>query len=90
MSTSPLIRESAIGTSRQQFADLTPEEIEECRQKFNEADKDQSGGVDKNELKELLKFAIGKRMSPMMANRFIEAEFDKFDLLFLLDPSLIV
>eukprot|EP01096_Ripella_sp_DP13-Kostka_P010716 TRINITY_DN4272_c0_g1_i1.p1 TRINITY_DN4272_c0_g1~~TRINITY_DN4272_c0_g1_i1.p1 ORF type:complete len:250 (+),score=109.33 TRINITY_DN4272_c0_g1_i1:77-751(+) len=71
--------ESAPKVPTIEVAELTPQELEECRNKFNEADKDNSGTVDKAELRELLKFAMGKRMSPMMADRFINAEFDKWD-----------
>eukprot|EP01119_Soliformovum_irregulare_P002905 TRINITY_DN1315_c0_g1_i1.p1 TRINITY_DN1315_c0_g1~~TRINITY_DN1315_c0_g1_i1.p1 ORF type:complete len:250 (+),score=73.95 TRINITY_DN1315_c0_g1_i1:51-800(+) len=56
-----------------------PEVIEEARQSFIKFDKDGSGTIDKEELKELLKQTMSKRMSDMIIRRYVDAQFALYD-----------
>eukprot|EP01123_Difflugia_compressa_P003717 TRINITY_DN15011_c0_g1_i1.p1 TRINITY_DN15011_c0_g1~~TRINITY_DN15011_c0_g1_i1.p1 ORF type:complete len:227 (+),score=47.19 TRINITY_DN15011_c0_g1_i1:50-730(+) len=46
---------------------------------FNKHDKDNSGSIEKNELRELLKEKMGARTSEAILNRFVDSHFSEFD-----------
>jgi Ca2+-binding EF-hand superfamily protein len=59
---------------------LSSEEVEAARQKFKEFDKDNSGTIDKSELKALLMAtSTGKKMSPTMVERYVAVQFSLWD-----------
>ena len=58
---------------------LTPEELKEAEDAFSKYDTDNSGTIDRDELKNILKDTIGKRMGEAMLNRMLEAQMQLYD-----------
>jgi len=68
-------------TSLEQVRDsLTPQQIQEAQEKFAKYDKDKSGTIEKDELRELLMESMGnKKMGEGMIKRFVDAQFQLYD-----------
>ena len=51
----------------------------DCRLKFDQYDDNKNGTIEKEELRNLLKDTLGKKMSPVMINRFVDSQFQLWD-----------
>lgn|ERR1711988_1080670 len=58
---------------------LTEEQYAAAQAKFREADADNSGFIDKQELHTLLKDTMGKKMSDGMVKRYVDMQFNMWD-----------
>eukprot|EP00026_Physarum_polycephalum_P016314 Phypoly_transcript_17194.p1 GENE.Phypoly_transcript_17194~~Phypoly_transcript_17194.p1 ORF type:complete len:257 (+),score=54.55 Phypoly_transcript_17194:84-773(+) len=58
---------------------LTEADIAEARAAFDKFDKDKSGTIDRNELKELLLSSMNRKMAPGMVERFVDAQMQLAD-----------
>jgi len=58
---------------------LTEADIAEAKAAFKKYDKDNSGTIDRNELKELLTSTTSRRMAPGMVERFVDAQMQLAD-----------
>lgn len=54
---------------------LTPDQIADAKQKFKTYDKDNSGTIDKQELRSLLVETMSKKMGEGMINRYVDMQF---------------
>lgn len=59
--------------------ELTEKQKASAMAKFEEFDKDSSGTIDKEELAELLKDRMNKKMSPKLVQNFVDAQFEAYD-----------
>lgn len=58
---------------------LTDQDVEDARAAFKKFDKDNSGTIDRNELKDLLTSSMSKKMAPGMVERFVDAQMQLAD-----------
>jgi len=58
---------------------LTDEETAEAKAQFSKYDKDNSGTIDRAELKELLQVSLGKKMGPAMVERYVNSQMQLAD-----------
>eukprot|EP01111_Echinosteliopsis_oligospora_P015688 TRINITY_DN627_c0_g1_i1.p1 TRINITY_DN627_c0_g1~~TRINITY_DN627_c0_g1_i1.p1 ORF type:complete len:240 (+),score=71.02 TRINITY_DN627_c0_g1_i1:67-786(+) len=64
---------------KRQESILSEDDIADARVQFKKYDKDGSGTIDREELKELLLVTMGKKMSAMMVQRMVDAQMQLAD-----------
>eukprot|EP01089_Gocevia_fonbrunei_P001442 TRINITY_DN1132_c0_g1_i3.p1 TRINITY_DN1132_c0_g1~~TRINITY_DN1132_c0_g1_i3.p1 ORF type:complete len:389 (-),score=107.98 TRINITY_DN1132_c0_g1_i3:292-1458(-) len=69
---------SGVGKGRPELG-LSEPEVADCFAKFRQVDRDGSGGLDPNELKEVLRMTSGRKMADGLLTRFVNMQMATLD-----------